>query len=960
MEYKEKKSEAKQFSSFADKSAAIEALYEPAKAGGFQAEYKLGRLLEESLFGVKLNSDFLAFRSQVHVLLALDSRDSQIFLHLLSQGVNVNFKKKEHYLPEWIALNCQWPLAEKEEALQALARRGVHLNPFLLAAFKGEKQALSPAALSVTDSCGNNIAHYAAANGQLTLLKQLISGYPDLVTRSGGGLRAVTPLMRAASNGKLEVVQWLLREGGAKVTEKDGYGRTALLYAAKAGHLEVVQWLLREGGAKVSEGGWWDNGIGTALVQAAGEGHLPLVQWLLREGGAKITETGHDGRTALLYAAATGHLEVVQWLLREGGAKITETGHDGETALLLAAGAGSLQLVQWLLREGGAKITEKTDRGGGTALHLAARAGNLQLVQWLLRQGGAKITEKHKVSYEAFARTALHFAAEAGHLEVVQWLLREGGERVIKQEGYWEVLPQAAIEKHANIVNCLIADFGADPGDGSGIARLLDVRYETRGQEAKELQALFHNYHAKQQLTLHKRVLDVSLPNFPKELRGIIAEYFGIDDKEKRGLLPQTLVRNEGLLKELKAYVASWNPFPLTSKRLARGLMAEVSSQHPCNELTIHEAVFALLGAHRQEITDIDLLNILEKILRETHYFELSNQQSSDKPKLAESKQSDSPNSSGVNKPSQQLPLSPREIADILNYNYKELGVLDKPSWIAGERSAYTSVNSKEQAELLVCLLQEHFSEHFNFIIEDVLSAASSTTVAVTSYNLHVNAKIKVSQQSTAEQTSPSSVPLKESKRESKEYLSTTSAQGISIPESLLNDLCCEARAGNVDALFTLTGQLYKNKQPNHFYINPLLAALASKDAITFKFLLALAPEQVLQGYSSKLEGEIISTSHWQEKERQSALQAWEGRVLFWAPEKQDNKSGHPPSLSASSLTKQAPTARDPIRFLPPPSGKVNKVTDDQEKEKLLKEVEPSVGDSQQGSLRFLSNGDGN
>jgi ankyrin repeat protein len=54
--------------------------------------------------------------------------------------------------------------------------------------------------------------------------------------------RGITPLLIAAHQGHLEVVQWLVRDGGAAVDQL-GFGPTPLTGAARQGHLEVVQWL---------------------------------------------------------------------------------------------------------------------------------------------------------------------------------------------------------------------------------------------------------------------------------------------------------------------------------------------------------------------------------------------------------------------------------------------------------------------------------------------------------------------------------------------------------------------------------------------------------------------------------------------------------------------------------------------------------------------------------------------
>jgi hypothetical protein len=114
--------------------------------------------------------------------------------------------------------------------------------------------------------------------------------------------------------GHLDVVKWLIREGGSTTTEANYHNQTALLFAAKNGHLNVGKWLLLEGGSVVY---FIDYNRNTALLWAATKGHLEVVQWLLRKGGANIMIANYEGSTALLGAAINDHFEIVQWLIRE-------------------------------------------------------------------------------------------------------------------------------------------------------------------------------------------------------------------------------------------------------------------------------------------------------------------------------------------------------------------------------------------------------------------------------------------------------------------------------------------------------------------------------------------------------------------------------------------------------------------------------------------------------------------
>lgn len=553
-----------------ERNNAIEALLRVAQAGDIA---KIDKWLERD--PTLIDGSYI-YGSPL--ICALQPRNSKTFHHLLARGADSG--QRPYDLMETIALHCQWPLAEKVVALEALSKKGVVLNPYLLAALKGKNIALSEASLSARDSRGNNIAHYASASGKLALLQQLKLTHPLLLVNMNNDYAdPAPPLSFAVKNGHLEVTKWLLHKGlllcEGKSNEMKRVYDDALLDAVNRGHLEIVKCLIREAGARTSaKYHAWRT---PPLLLAARQGNLPMVQWLVREGGADVSESHTYGDTALLLAAQVGRLEVVKWLVREGGAKLTEKNHRGETALLLAVERGNLPMAQWLVHEGGADIAKK-NCVGDTALLVAARKGYLEIMEWLLHEGGAKLTEKN---YRG--ETALLLAAE---------------------------------HRQPHVVEQLIAYYGADPGDGMVIAHKLRTQDDDEVAKAKGLVNLFHEY----QHAANNILLEVgSAPNTPllQELWEIVAGYADVN-KEQSSCHKQTQAQNESLLKELKTFSTSVDS-SVEWQELSRELVVKICSENSYNASTIHTAVKAFLAVNGEKIAGSKLFEILQHILDKTH-----------------------------------------------------------------------------------------------------------------------------------------------------------------------------------------------------------------------------------------------------------------------------------------------------------------------------------------------------
>ncbi|XP_047184542.1 kinase D-interacting substrate of 220 kDa B isoform X3 [Scophthalmus maximus] len=295
----------------------------------------------------------------------------------------------------------------------------------------------------------------------LAALKSHLDRFREVDGRSDNGQ---TPLMLAAEQGSLEIVQELVRRG-ANVNLDDVDCWSALICAAREGHMEVVKELL-ENSAYIEHrdmGGWtalmwaaykgrWEvtklllehggnpNTTGQQysvypIIWAAGRGHADIVKLLLLNG-AKVNCSDKYGTTPLIWASRKGHFDCVMHLL-ENGADVDQEGANSMTALIVAVKGGYTDVVKELLKRN--PNVNMTDKDGNTALMIAAKEGYTEIVQDLLDAGTyVNIPDRG-------GDTVLIGAVRGGHVEIVRALLHKyadidiRGQQESKTALYWAV-----------------------------------------------------------------------------------------------------------------------------------------------------------------------------------------------------------------------------------------------------------------------------------------------------------------------------------------------------------------------------------------------------------------------------------------------------------------------------------------------------------------------------------------
>ncbi len=245
-----------------------------------------------------------------------------------------------------------------------------------------------------------------------------------------------TALMVAAQNGKLDIVNALLKFPGTKLDQKDLEGNTALSLATISGQSDVVAALFEHEGIGINS----QNSLGsTALILAASAtggyketvARILIATYLLMHGADTSIKDHEGGGTALLRAVDAGTEAMVKLLL-ENDADIYIRDDLNRGLLHSAAIDGYEAIVRLLIEQG--LDTNAQDQNGKTPLHDASRNGNHKIAKLLLDSSADQyITDKH-------GRTPWIVAWQYGQLNVMRTL--EGKdiiEQTIQEDCYPEL-----------------------------------------------------------------------------------------------------------------------------------------------------------------------------------------------------------------------------------------------------------------------------------------------------------------------------------------------------------------------------------------------------------------------------------------------------------------------------------------------------------------------------------------
>lgn len=189
----------------------------------------------------------------------------------------------------------------------------------------------------------------------------------------------ITPLIKAAWDGELPIVEYLISKGANVNAQANDTKETALLNAVSREHTGVVKALLAAK-ADVSLRNAYDFNAFTSAVAAGNQ----EIAGLLLDAGSKINE-GTSGLTPLAFAASGGNSEMMRFLVSRGADVNHGVKSGGQTALITAILTAQVESVKTLI-ELKADVNAKM-KDGTTPLKLAKKGDQEEMIALLVAAG---------------------------------------------------------------------------------------------------------------------------------------------------------------------------------------------------------------------------------------------------------------------------------------------------------------------------------------------------------------------------------------------------------------------------------------------------------------------------------------------------------------------------------------------------------------------------------------------
>lgn len=224
----------------------------------------------------------------------------------------------------------------------------------------------------------------------------------------------------------LNVIKKMVSRFPECLEERKGYSsNTPLLAAASSGKLQIVKYFV-DAGADVFATNSSGNNVFTLLMENK---NLPAKDLLnlfekLCAKGLDIDMKGSDGRTALMKACSGHNLQLIKGLVKLG-ADIEARNKAGDTVLMAAILAENISAIDFLISEG-VDLDACGAQNHNAFMH-SIKTNSLKSFSYFLKKVRVNVNQQ-----DWFGTTPLMWASFNNRIEMVRMLLKEGADITLK------------------------------------------------------------------------------------------------------------------------------------------------------------------------------------------------------------------------------------------------------------------------------------------------------------------------------------------------------------------------------------------------------------------------------------------------------------------------------------------------------------------------------------------------
>lgn len=188
--------------------------------------------------------------------------------------------------------------------------------------------------------------------------------------------RGWTPLMAAAENNQLNIIDFLIKEK-SYLDIRNESGDTALMRAVYMNHNKAAEKLILAGASLKIR----DNSGFTPFLKACEKGRLEMAMLLAKDKADFKDRTLNPLRkTPLHLAVKKGNLELIKWLV-ENGSEINAKDEEGKTPLMDSITEKQIPSMKLFIEKGAS--TSEISLKGDTIFSLAKQTFNVDIITYI-------------------------------------------------------------------------------------------------------------------------------------------------------------------------------------------------------------------------------------------------------------------------------------------------------------------------------------------------------------------------------------------------------------------------------------------------------------------------------------------------------------------------------------------------------------------------------------------------